>query len=37
MDNVAEINEEDFNLIRNLNTMKTKTLINKAKGNGSII
>ena len=37
IDKVAEIKVEDFNLIKNLNTTKTKTLKNKASGKGSII
>ncbi len=37
IENVAEINVEDFNLIKNLKATKTKTLKSKASGNGSII
>ena len=37
IDNVAEINVEDFNLIMNLKPTKTKTLKSRASGKGSII
>ena len=37
IENVAEINVEDFNLMMNLKPTKTKTLKSRASGKGSII